>query len=56
MEAELIHEFEPWLKDMLISALKGAGKAAAMSLCKKYIKNDVICNVGISALMAALGL
>ena len=56
MEAELNHEFAPWLKDMIIDALKSAGKSAAISLCKNFIKNDTICEIGVSAIMAALGL
>ena len=56
MDAELVHEFAPWLKDMIIGALKSVGKAAAIALCNNFIKNDTICNVGVSAIMAALGL
>ena len=56
MDQELVNEFPEWLKKAIIAALKSAGKSAAISLCKKHIKNDTICNVGVSAIMAALGL
>ena len=51
---ETIYEFPQWLKDMLIEALKAAGKSAAISLCKKYISNQETCEVGVSALMALI--
>ena len=53
---EIVYEFPQWLKDLIINALKSAGKAAAIALCRRFIADSDGCDLGVSAIMAALGL
>jgi MoxR-like ATPase len=53
---EVVYEFPQWLKDLIIGALKSAGKAAAIALCRRFIADSDGCDLGVSAIMAALGL
>ena len=53
---EIVYEFPQWLRDLLINALKSAGKAAAIALCRKFIADSDGCDIGVEAIMAALGL
>ena len=43
-----------WLKKAIIEALKTAGKAAAVHLCKKYIADSVGCDIAVAAIAKAL--
>ena len=40
-----------WLKNMIMNALKTAGRQAAIAVCKKYISNPGVCEIAVPSII-----